>query len=130
MSIVSLFAESSAATMANVPAAETSPLISMAQVLLPMMLIIYFFMIRPNQKKLKEFNDMTQALRRGDKVVTGGGIIGTIHKLEGDDILVLEIAPDVKVRVMRDSISHVVSKTVANDNKADTKSEDTKTNAN
>ena len=57
-------------------------------------------MIRPNQKKIKEFEAMVKSLRRGDKVVTGGGIIGVISKIENDEVLVVEIAPDVKIRVM------------------------------
>jgi preprotein translocase subunit YajC len=82
---------------------------------------LYFFMIRPNQKKIKEYEAMIKALRRGDRVVTGGGIIGVISKIENDDVLVVEIAPDIKVRVMRETISNVVSKTAVNDNKADEK---------
>jgi len=86
---------------------------------------MYFFMIRPNQKRIRDFETMVKALKRGDRVVTGGGIIGTISKIENDDVLVIEIAPEVKVRVMRDTISNVVGNTVANDNKAGDKSKKT-----
>ena len=100
--------------------AEASPYTSMAPLLL-IVVVFYFLLIRPNQKKIKEHETMLKALRRGDKVVTGGGVIGVIQKMEGDDILVIEVAHDIKIRVMRDTISQVVSKTVANDNKADDK---------
>ncbi len=91
---------------------------------LPMLLIIivfYFLIIRPNQKKIRDHEEMTKALRRGDKVVTAGGVIGVISKVEDDNILVLEIAENVKVRVLRGTISEVVNKNIANDNKAEEK---------
>ena len=100
--------------------AEPSPLTSMAPLLL-IVVVFYFLLIRPNQKKIKDHETMLGALRRGDKVVTGGGVIGVIHKIEGDDVLVIEVAPEIKIRVVRETISNVVSKTVANDNKADDK---------
>ncbi len=90
-------------------------------VLLVIPVVLYFMMIRPNQRKIKEYDAMTKALRRGDRVVTGGGIIGVISKIENDEVLVIEIAPEVKVRVMRETISHVITKTAVNDNKADDK---------
>ncbi|HEU5048126.1 MAG TPA: preprotein translocase subunit YajC [Rickettsiales bacterium] len=96
---------------------------------LPMILIMvvfYFLLIRPNQQKIKEHDTMVKALRRGDKIVTSGGIIGTISKVEDDNIVVLEIAENVKVRVMRDTISHVLTKTIANDNKAEDKNSGSK----
>jgi preprotein translocase subunit YajC len=79
-------------------------------------------MIRPNQKKIKDYEEMVKSLRRGDRIVTGGGVIGVITKVENDDVLVVEIAPEIKVRVMRETISHVINKTAVNDNKADDKS--------
>lgn len=90
-------------------------------VLLIIPVVLYFMMIRPNQRKIKEYEEMTKALKRGDRVVTGGGIVGVISKIENDEILVVEIAPDVKVRVMRETISHVITKQAVNDNKADEK---------
>lgn len=63
---------------------------------------------------------MIKSLKRGDKVVTAGGVLGVIQKIEDDNILVVEIAPEVKIRVMQDTISVVLNKTpIANDNKAD-----------
>ncbi|MBI1272709.1 MAG: preprotein translocase subunit YajC [Alphaproteobacteria bacterium] len=80
---------------------------------LPLLLIFvvfYFILIRPQQKKFNEHKTMLNALRRGDKVVTGGGIIGSIAKLEGDDHLVIEIAEGVKVKVLRNTVQSLVAK--------------------
>ncbi len=75
-------------------------------------LIMYFLLIRPQQKKLKEHQAMVAALRRGDQVVTSGGIKGRVTKvLEADNELEVEIAPNVQVRVVRSTIQTVVSKT-------------------
>lgn len=96
-------------------AGEPSALAAAAPLVL-IFIVFYFLLIRPQQKRLREHDGLIKSLRRGDKVVTGGGIIGLIQKVE-DDVLVIEIAPEVKIRVMKDTISHVVSKTaVANDN--------------
>jgi preprotein translocase subunit YajC len=81
---------------------------------LPLILIFvvfYFLLIRPQQKKLKEHKSMLEALRRGDRVVTGGGIIGTITKVGPDDELVVEIAEGVRVRVLRSTVNMVLAKT-------------------
>ena len=83
-------------------------------VILPLILIFlvfYFLLIRPQQKKMKEHKDMLSAVRRGDKVVTVGGIIGTITKVVSDDELQIEIADNVKVRVQRGTVASVLSKT-------------------
>jgi preprotein translocase subunit YajC len=82
--------------------------------LLPLVLIfaiMYFLLIRPQQKKAKEHQAMVAALRRGDQVVTSGGIIGKVSKVgEGNEIEV-EIAQGVKVRVVRSTVTQVLSKT-------------------
>ena len=73
--------------------------------------IMYLLMIRPQQKKMKEHQAMLEALRRGDQVVTQGGIIAKVTKVKEDGELELEIASGVKVRVLRSSIAQVLSKT-------------------
>jgi preprotein translocase subunit YajC len=81
---------------------------------LPLILIFavfYFLILRPQQKKLKEHQQTLSNLRRGDRVITNGGIIGTISKLVSDQEIQLEIAEDVRIRVVRSMISSVVSKT-------------------
>lgn len=69
--------------------------------------ILYFLLIRPQQKRFKEHQAMMKALKKGVKVITSGGIIGVITKLEGDDIVVVEIAQGVRVRVAKSSISEI-----------------------
>ena len=73
--------------------------------------IMYFLLIRPQQKKVKEHQAMVQALRRGDQVVTQGGLIGKVVKVKDDGELEVEIAEGVKVRVVQSTIATVVSKT-------------------
>ena len=73
--------------------------------------IMYFLMIRPQQKKIKEHQEMVQNLRRGDVVVTQGGLIGKVAKVKENNELDLELAEGVKVRVVQSTIADVVSKT-------------------
>ncbi|KMW56223.1 Preprotein translocase subunit YajC [Candidatus Rhodobacter oscarellae] len=85
-----------------------------AGILIPMVLvfaIMYLFMIRPQQKKIKEHQAMVQALRRGDQVVTQGGLIGKVVKVKDDNELEVELAEGVKVRVVQTTIAQVLSKT-------------------
>ena len=81
--------------------------------LLPIVLIFvvfYFLLIRPQQKKMKQHKEMLSTIRRGDRVVTGGGIVGTVSKVIDDNELQVEIAQDVRVRVQRQMISAVLAK--------------------
>jgi preprotein translocase subunit YajC len=81
--------------------------------LMPLLLIFvvfYFLLIRPQQKKMKVHRDMVGALKRGDRVLTAGGIIGTVVKVEDDSTLLVDIAKDVRVRVARGTISEVLTK--------------------
>jgi len=73
--------------------------------------IMYFLLIRPQQKKLKEHKAMVEALRRGDQVVTQGGLIGKVVKVKDESEVEVELAEGVKVRVVRSTISQVLSKT-------------------
>ncbi len=84
------------------------------EALFPLILIFivfYFLLIRPQQKKAKEHKGMLESIRRGDKVVTGGGIIGTISRVIDDNMVSVEIADGIKVKVQRALISSVLSKT-------------------
>src|ERR1700745_1469044 len=81
---------------------------------LPLVLIFvvfYFFLIRPQQRKAKEQKSMLDALRRGDRVVTGGGIIGTVVRADNPEEVVVDIAENVRVRVVRSTITSVLAKT-------------------
>ena len=74
--------------------------------------IMYFLLIRPQQKKVKEHQAMVAAVRRGDEVVTQGGLIGKMSKVkDGENELEVEIADGVKVRVVQSTLSDVKSKT-------------------
>lgn len=73
--------------------------------------VFYFLLIRPQQKKMKEHQAMLNAIRRGDKVVTNGGIIGTVTKVMTEEReLQVEIAENVRVKVKQDMLSNVISK--------------------
>src|SRR6185437_8095664 len=81
---------------------------------LPIVLIfvvMYLFLIRPQQKKAQDHKKMLSALRRGDRVVTGGGIVGTVAKVLNDEEVLLDIAEGTRVRVVRATISSVLAKT-------------------
>lgn len=96
-------------------------LISLAPLVL-IFVVFYFLLIRPQQKKVKEHRALVQALRRGDRVVTSGGVIGQVTKVLSDTELQLEIAEGVRVRVVRSAVNEVLSKTApaaasANDDK-------------
>lgn len=82
--------------------------------LIPMILvfgIMWFFLIRPQQKKMKEDEAMRNALRRGDKVLTQGGIVGKVTKVKEDGEIEVEIAQGVKIHVVKGAITSVMSKT-------------------
>ena len=82
--------------------------------LMPLILIFvvfWFLLIRPQQKKMKQHRAMVDALRRGDRVVTGGGMIGTVAKVTSDTEVLVDLAEGVRVRVLRHTIQEVMAKT-------------------
>ena len=82
--------------------------------ILPLILIFavfYFFLIRPQQKKAQQQKDLLSTLRRGDRIVTNGGLIGVISKVVSDQELQVEIAEGVRVRVARAMVANLLSKT-------------------
>ena len=103
-------------------AQDASGLLANATQFLPLLLIFgvfYFLLIRPQQTRQKQTRAMLAALRRGDRVVTAGGILGTVQRVkEGSDEVEVEIAQNVRVTVLRDTISTVLKPVVANDVKA------------
>ena len=72
--------------------------------------IFYFFLIRPQQKKVKEHKLMVSALKRGDEVVTSGGIVGKIERVLGDDKVDVSISENVTVQVVQSTIQSLLSK--------------------
>ena len=73
--------------------------------------IMWFLLIRPQQKKMKQHQEMVKALRRGDQVITQGGLIGKVSKVKDDNEIEVELAQGVTVRVVRATIAQVVNKT-------------------
>jgi preprotein translocase subunit YajC len=86
---------------------------SMIMSLLPFALIfviMYFLILRPQQKKVKTHQEMVKNVRRGDTVVTNGGLIGKVTKVVDDDQIEIEIADDVRIRQMRQMVTDVRAK--------------------
>ncbi len=87
---------------------------SMIANILPLIVIfgiMYMLLIRPQQKKMRDLKSTIEALRRGDQVLTGGGIVGKVTKVGDDGIVEVEIADGVKVKIVRSTITQVLSKT-------------------
>lgn len=73
--------------------------------------IMYFLLIRPQQKRQKEHKAMIEAVKRGDQILTSGGIIGKVTRVKDDGELEVEISEGVRVRVVRSMVAQVLSKT-------------------
>ena len=71
--------------------------------------IFYFFLIRPQQKKIKEHKAMVAALKRGDNVITSGGIVGTIEKVLSDDKVEISISENVTIKVVKSTIQSLLN---------------------
>ena len=72
--------------------------------------IFYFFLIRPQQKKVKEHKQMVENLKRGDEIITSGGIIGTIDRVMDDDRIEVVVADNVKVQIIKSTITSLLQK--------------------
>ncbi len=110
--------------------AQDGDMATTAMQFVPLLLIFgvfYFLLIRPQQQKQKEMRNMLSQLKRNDRVITGGGILGTVQKVttttdkDGKQVasneIEIEIAPNVRVTVLRDTISAVIRTPAANDSK-------------
>ncbi|HWE75921.1 MAG TPA: preprotein translocase subunit YajC [Stellaceae bacterium] len=73
--------------------------------------VFYFFLIRPQQQKAKQQRSMLDAIRRGDRIVTAGGLIGTVAKVVNNEEVLVDLADNVRVRAVRSTISQVLAKT-------------------
>jgi len=112
MSLFELIPSAYAQT-ASGPAAGASSPMEMLQQFFPFIIVIgifYFLLIRPQQQKAKQLKAQLSGLRRGDNVVTSGGIIGTVARVVNDDEVSLEIAEGVRVRVVRSTITGITGK--------------------
>ena len=72
--------------------------------------IFYFFLIRPQQKRVKDHKAMVEALKRGDEVITSGGIIGVVDRVMEDDRIEVVIGDDTKVQIIRSTITSLLKK--------------------
>ncbi|MDP3265010.1 MAG: preprotein translocase subunit YajC [Tabrizicola sp.] len=104
MFVTPAFAQDAGAPGAGAAFAQFVPLILIFA-------IMYFLLIRPQQKRAKVHRAMIEALRRGDQVVTAGGIVGKVMKVQEDGMVEVEIAEGVKVKVMKSTIGQVLNKT-------------------
>ena len=73
-------------------------------------IIFYFFLIRPQQKRVKDHKTMVETLKRGDEVITSGGIIGTVDRVMEDDRIEVVIAENTKVQIIRSTITSLLQK--------------------
>lgn len=92
-------------------AAGSSDLFTQMMPMVLIFVVFYFLLIRPQQKRAKQHKEMLGSIRRGDRIVTGGGILGTVTKVISDGELQVEIADGVKVRVDRGLVSNIAAKT-------------------
>ncbi len=72
--------------------------------------IFYFFLIRPQQKRVKDHKAMVESLKRGDEIITSGGIIGTIDRVMEDDRIEVTIGENVKVQIIKSTITSLLKK--------------------
>ena len=93
-----------AAQEATAASPQGSPMVSMLPMLL-IFVVFYFFLIKPQQKKFKEHSSLLAALKKGDEVITSGGIVGKVIEPDKDGISTVEIAPGVLVKLTKQSIS-------------------------
>ena len=89
---------------------DSSNMIVQFMPLILILVIMYFLILRPQQQRVKQHQNMIKALRRGDSVVTNGGIVGKVTKVVDDDVIEVEIADGVRVRQMRSMVSEVRAK--------------------
>jgi preprotein translocase subunit YajC len=104
MFVTPAFAQTAGAAPAGAAFAQFLPIVLI-------FVIFYFLLIRPQQKKMKEHRAMVEALRRGDQIVTSGGIVAKVSKVQDDGMVEVEIADGVKVKVIKHTITQVLNKT-------------------
>ena len=73
-------------------------------------IIFYFFLIRPQQKRVKEHKSMVETLKRGDEIITSGGIIGIVDRVMEDDRIEVSIGENTKVQIIRSTITSLLKK--------------------
>ena len=104
-----MFISPAYAQAAGAPAGGAFDMISLLPIV-GIFVVFYFLLIRPQQKKMKEHKAMIGSVRRGDRVVTGGGIYGLVTKVRGDNEIEVEIAENTRVRVVKATVADVRAK--------------------
>ena len=115
LSIASIVAAIAFITPAHAQAAQEGGGFASLIPLVLIMVIFYFLLIRPQQKKVKEHRNTVEALKKGDKVLTGGGIFATVTDVQAD-ALTVKISDDVTIKVKKDTIAGIVEKTAVKEN--------------
>ena len=92
---------------AQSPAGGMGELVNLLVPMLMVFVIFYFFMIRPQQQRMKQHRATIDAIRRGDTVITSGGIVGKVTKVKDDGEIEVEIADNTRVRVIRSTVAEV-----------------------
>ncbi|MGN6670514.1 MAG: preprotein translocase subunit YajC [Candidatus Nucleicultricaceae bacterium] len=98
------------AQQAAAPGGTQGFLMNLAPIML-IMVLGYFLFIMPAKKREKKHQELVNALKRGDRIITSGGIFGTVSKVINDQEMEIEISDNVKIRILKTMISHVVAKT-------------------
>lgn len=107
MFLSSAFAQDAATAVTAAPGQGSMAAANLVPFLI-IIVIFYFLMIRPQQKKMREHQAMVKALKKGDKVVTAGGILGTVSKADTDDVVTVDLADGVCVQVVRSTIATIL----------------------
>ncbi len=86
--------------------------------LIVIFVIFYFFIIRPQQRKMKEHTKMLSSIKKGDKVATAGGLIGVVVKVDNvAEILTIQVAPEVEMKVLKSSVAEIMNRSHSDDKK-------------
>ncbi len=104
------FIDSLYAQQAAAPGGAQSILMNLMPIFL-IMVLGYFLFIMPAKKREKKHQELVNSLKRGDRIITSGGIFGSVSKVISDQEMEIEIADNVKIRILKTMISHVVAKT-------------------
>ncbi len=99
--------EALASTGAAVPAAAGGDFLTSLMPIILIFVVFYFLLLRPQQKRMREHKDVISNLRKGDRVVTGGGVLATVKNTTHKDEVVLEISKGVEITVLRGSIQGI-----------------------
>lgn len=129
LDLAHLFVNSAFAQTPDATAVPSGSPSSIGMSFVPLLLIFgvfYILLIRPQQKKLDDQSKMIKALKRGDRIITAGGVYGKITKLEGDDNLIVEIADGIQIKVLRSTVSALAAKTEPAKTEAPANEEDKK----